>query len=282
MAYLGCHISTSGGVHLSPERGKNLGCDAMQIFTANQRRWTNPKLKENFITEYHIQLEKNGIHTVVSHDSYLINLGSPDKEKLEKSRNAFIEEIERTDLLKIPFLVFHPGSHLGTGEDFCIKTIAESLNYTIESTPNSKTTLLIETTAGQGTNVGNKFEHLRDIIDLCQYPDKLGICLDTCHVFAAGYDIISEEKYIDTFNKLNDIVGLDRLKVFHLNDSKKKFGSKVDRHEILGKGFLGWEPFFRLVKDERFVDKPMLLETPGGDENYAREIAELKKQISKN
>ena len=117
---------------------------------------------------------------------------------------------------------------------------------------------------------------------MCQYPDKLGICLDTCHVFAAGYDIISEEKYIDTFNKLDDIVGLDRLKVFHLNDSKKKFGSKVDRHEILGKGFLGWEPFFRLVKDERFVDKPMLLETPGGDENYAREIAELKKQISKN
>ncbi|MCK4715468.1 MAG: deoxyribonuclease IV, partial [Candidatus Marinimicrobia bacterium] len=172
--------------------------------------------------------------------------------------------------------VFHPGSHMSNGDDAALHTIAESLDYCIEKVPDTDVSLLLEITAGQGSNVGYKFEHLRTIIDRSQYPSRLGVCFDTCHAFAAGYNIVDEADYKDTFQKFDDIIGLDRLKVFHLNDSKKSLGSRVDRHHQLGEGFMGLEVFYRLVNDERFANLPMILETPGDEEHYTREIQILK------
>ena len=276
MGLIGCHISISGGIEKSPGRGREFGCDAMQIFTANQRQWksrpVSGETKANFVSG----LSTYKIQEVVAHNNYLTNLGSPDPEKLEKSRMSFLQELERCDFLEIPYVVFHPGSHMGKGEDFCLQQIAESLDCVIEQKGEVETTLLLETTAGQGTNVGYKFEHLHNIIELCSYPEKIGVCLDTCHIFAAGYEIISEKAYQDTFQKFDDIIGLERLKVFHLNDSKHPLGSKKDRHNNLGQGYIGWEPFFRLMNDERFADCLMLLETPKGDEFYAGEIEKLR------
>ncbi|NLA22418.1 MAG: deoxyribonuclease IV, partial [Candidatus Marinimicrobia bacterium] len=223
----------------------------------------------------------NKIAMVIAHDSYLINLASPEPVKLAMSRKAFIEEIRRSQALKIPYIVFHPGSHMGAGVDFALRKIAESLDYAIEKTPDCRPMFLLETTAGQGTNVGNTFEELRQIIDYSAHPERLGICFDTCHAYAAGYDLVSPAKYDETFARFDDVIGLSRLKCFHLNDSKKPLGSRVDRHANLGDGFLGWEVFYRLINDDRFGNLPMILETPGGDENFAKEIASLKKALEK-
>lgn len=276
MALIGCHVSIGGGVQNAPERGKTLGCDAMQIFTANQMQWKGAPISAESRDKYISEISENDIKMVISHDSYLINLGSPEPVKLAMSRKAFIEEIERSTFLKIPHIVFHPGSHMGKGDDAALQTIAESLDYCMEKVPGSDVSLLLEITAGQGTNVGYKFEHLRTIIDRSQYPSRLGVCFDTCHAFAAGYDIVNEAGYNETFQKFDDIIGLDRLKVFHLNDSKKPLGSRVDRHHRLGEGFMGWEVFYRLVNDERFANLPMILETPGDEEHYGGEIQLLK------
>lgn len=281
MPFIGCHISTTGGVENSPYRGRELGCDAMQIFTSNQMQWKSRPISDSSRENFLEGLRSNNIKQVVSHDSYLINLGSPDFDKLEKSRKAFAEEMDRSEFLQIPYVVFHPGSHLGKGEDYCLKTIAESINLVTESKNSYNLMLLLEITAGQGSNVGYRFEHLRTIIDRCDYPQKIGVCYDTCHAYAAGYDIVSEEAYEKTLKEFDEIIGLDRLKVFHLNDSKRELGSKRDRHECLGKGYIGWEPFFRITNDERFANLSMVLETPGGDENYAKEIAKLKANLKK-
>jgi deoxyribonuclease-4 len=276
MPLIGCHVSIGGGVQNAPERGKTLGCDAMQIFTANQMQWKGAPISAESRDKYISEICENDIKMVISHDSYLINLGSPEPVKLAMSRKAFIEEIERSTFLKIPYIVFHPGSHMGKGDDAALQTIAESLDYCMEEVPGSDVSLLLEITAGQGTNMGYKFEHLRAIIDRSQHPDRLGICFDTCHAFAAGYNIVEEAGYNDTFQKFDDIIGLDRLQVFHLNDSKKPVGSRVDRHHRLGEGFMGWEVFYRLVNDERFANLPMILETPGDEKHYSREIQLLK------
>ena len=277
MPLIGCHVSTAGGVENAPQRGKELGCDAMQIFTSNQMQWKGSSISSESREKFINGLENSRVQQVVAHDSYLINLGSPDSEKLKKSRKAFLEEIQRSTFLEIPYIIFHPGSHMGKGEDYALKVIAESLDYSIESRPDSKVEFLLENTAGQGTNVGYSFEHLKIIIDQSKYPDRLGVCYDTCHGFTAGYDIVSEEASNRTFDEFDRIIGLDRLHVFHFNDSKRVLGSRIDRHECLGKGQIGWEPFYRLVNDPRFSDLPMILETPGGDENFAREIAALKR-----
>ncbi len=276
MPLIGCHVSIAGGVENAPIHGGELGCEAIQIFTANQMQWRGSPISEESRSKYFEGLKKYRIRQIVTHDSYLINLGSPDPAKLAKSRKAFIDEMDRSEFLDIPYIIFHPGSHMGRGDDYALKTIAESLNYAIESRTNYKSILLLENTAGQGSNVGYKFEQLRSIIDQCSYPERLGVCFDTCHAFAAGYDVVSEEKYRETFKKFDEIIGLDRLRVFHINDSKREPGSRIDRHACLGEGLIGWEFFQRLVNDEQFNELPMILETPGGNEVFAREIEELK------
>jgi len=281
MPLIGCHISTDGGIELAPERGRSLGCDSMQIFTANQMQWKGAPISQESCDLYLEGLNKNKINTVVSHDSYLINLSSPESVKLAMSRKAFTEEIQRCTLLKIPYLVFHPGSHMGKGDDYALQKIAESLDYCLAKVPDSNVTLLLEITAGQGTNVGFAFEQLQSIIDQSSQPEMMGVCFDTCHAYAAGYDIVAGSGYRDTFRKFDDIIGLKRLRVFHLNDSTKPLGSRIDRHHQIGRGFIGVEPFIRLINDERFSDLPMILETPGEDEHYAREIQLLKETIAK-
>ncbi len=279
MPAIGCHVSIAGGIENSPQRAHDFNCDALQIFTANQRQWHSAPITLESQKTFLAELNHYQLNPVVTHDSYLINLASPDPKKLKLSRQAFLAELQRSDFLKIPYIVFHPGSHMGKGDAYGWKMIAESLDWAIESKQDLQATLLLEITAGQGTNVGYRFEHLQRIIAICTYPEKLGICFDTCHAFGAGYDIRTPDSYQDTFQKLGDRVGLERLKVFHLNDTKKPLGSRRDRHANLGEGYLGWQPFFRLINDERFSEHTMLLETPNGVNYYPREIKKLKANI---
>ncbi len=279
MGIIGCHVSISGGVENAPKRAVDLNCDTFQIFTANQMQWKAAPITKDSRDSYLSEITKYNYHNVISHDSYLVNLGSPDPKKLAMSRQTFIEEIQRSTSLNIPYIVFHPGSHMGKGEDFALRTIAESLDLCIEAVPNSTITLLLENTAGQGTNVGYTFEHLKTIIEKSSHPDRLGVCFDTCHAFSSGYDLATESGYTDTFEQFDDIIGFAHLKVFHINDSKKTLGSRVDRHHQLGEGFIGMETFFRLINDNRFMKLPMILETPGDDAHYAREIKLLKDVI---
>lgn len=273
----GAHVSIAGGIFHAPERGERLGCDAIQIFTKNQMQWASPPLKAKDIEKFKENLATHRPGSVITHDSYLINLGSPEEEKLEKSRTAFLDEIQRCDLLGIPYLVFHPGAHTGAGEQFALDSIAESLNWAHAETSEAEVVTLVEITAGQGTNVGYSFEHLKEIIEKVHNQRRIGICIDTCHMFTAGYDIRSRSAYEQTWKEFESVVGLEWLKAFHLNDSKKEFASRVDRHENLGHGYLGLEPFRLLVNDERFEGLPMVLETPGGDKWYRKNLQILRK-----
>ena len=221
-------------------------------------------------------IKECGIQATVSHDSYLINLGSHDPVTLQKSLDAFADEIERCEQLGIPFLVFHPGSHVGAGEAAGLQRIVDSLNAVLGQKPKYRTRVLLENTAGQGSNLGYRFEQLGEILAKTENPKRLGVCLDTCHLFASGYDLRTRSTYEATFREFDAIVGLGRVKVFHLNDSKKSLGSRVDRHENIGKGELGLEPFRFLLNDPRFAGLPMLLETPGGDEAYRIDLTTLR------
>ncbi len=255
----------AGGVEYAPLSGQKVGCAAMQIFTKNSNQWQAKPLDEKSITAYRRNLAGSGITFVASHDSYLINMGSPDAAMREKSLNAFVDEIERAALLGIGHLVFHPGSHMKAGEEEGLIHVADCMNEAIKRTPKQAgVTLTIETTAGQGTNLGYKFEHIGFLIERVKDKKRVGVCFDTCHVFAAGYELRTEEGYKATWKEFDRIIGLDHLKMFHINDSKKDLGSRVDRHEQLGKGFLGEKPFELLVNDKRFVNTPMVLETPKG------------------
>ncbi|MBI3793177.1 MAG: deoxyribonuclease IV [Nitrospinae bacterium] len=259
----GAHMPIGGGVENAPLSGKKTGCAVMQIFTKNSNQWKAKNLEPSSVEKYLKNLGESGIKAVASHDSYLINLGSPNPVLREKSLAAFIDEIERAALLKIPFLVFHPGSHLGSGEEAGLDAVAECMNKAISATKKHPDVMLvIETTAGQGTNLGYKFEHIARLIDGVKDQGRVGVCLDTCHVFAAGYDIRTEAGYKKTFAEFDRIIGLDKLVFFHVNDSKKDFGSRVDRHEHIGKGFIGEKAFELLVNDKRFFKIPMALETP--------------------
>ncbi len=255
-------MSIEGGVFNAPLRGKEIGCDVIQIFTKNNNQWKSKKITDKEITAFKENLIKTGIKAVASHDAYLINLASPNKDVYKKSLIAFYDEMERAEKLGLPYLVFHPGAHLGEGEDIGIKRIAESINLHLSKKSGTNVMLLLETTAGQGTNIGWRFEQLSEIINLVEQKEKMGVCVDTCHIFAAGYDITTEEGYTKTFDEFDRIIGLKRLKLFHLNDSKKGYGSRVDRHEHIGKGKLGLNAFKMLLNDERFKDIPMILETP--------------------
>jgi deoxyribonuclease IV len=263
---LGAHMSISGGVHTAFERGKRVGCTTMQIFAKNNTQWKGKPLTSDAIASYKIEAKKTRIQPVVVHSSYLINLCARDKTVLKKSRIAFLDELQRCRLLGIPYLVFHPGSHVGQGEQEGLRIIAESLNIIHERTKGYRVKSVVEVTAGQGSNLGYRFEQIRELIDLTDNKNRMGVCLDTCHVFAAGYDISTEEGYEKTIRDFDDIIGLKRLKVIHLNDSKKALGLRLDRHEHIGKGKIGDTGFRLIMNDKRFEHIPKILETPKGED----------------
>ena len=275
MKYLGAHVSASGGVENAPVNAREIGAKAFALFTKNQRQWVSAPLTAKSIELFRENCLKYGFKPqhILPHDSYLINLGHPEKEPLEKSRAAFLDEMQRCEQLGLDRLNFHPGSHLGQiSEEESLKIIAESINITLEKTKG--VTAVIENTSGQGSNLGYKFEHIRYIIDHVEDKSRVGVCLDTCHTYTAGYDILSPEGYESTFIKFDEIVGFQFLKGMHINDSMKALGSRVDRHDNIGKGFLGHELFKRLMNDPRFDDIPLILETPE-ESVWAEEIALL-------
>ena len=263
---LGAHTSISGGVSAAVDLAGRLGFTAMQIFTKNNNRWYSKNLGDMEIENFRNRLTNSNIKFVVAHDSYLINLCAKELEMLNKSRDSFIDEINRCELLGIPHLNFHPGAHLGSGEEEGIKLIAESINLAHSRTNGYKVTCMIETTAGQGTAIGYRFEHLRKIIDLVDDKNRVTVCIDTAHIFAAGYDIKNVTNYKQVIKDFDSIIGLDYLKCIHLNDSKKPLGSRVDRHEHIGKGYIGLEGFTNIINDKRIEQVPKILETPKGKE----------------
>jgi len=262
LKFVGAHVSAAGGVSKAPLNAKEIGAKAFALFTKNQRQWRAKPLTEEEIKKFRENLKKVGISPqhVLPHDSYLINLGHPEKEKRLKSLRAFIDEIERCYQLGLRYINFHPGSHLRRiSEDDCLKLVAESVNEAIERTKD--VVLVIENTAGQGSNVGYRFEHLARIIELVEKKDRIGVCLDTCHLFAAGYDIRTEKSYLRTMEEFESTIGLRYLKGMHLNDAKSTLGSRVDRHHSIGKGNIGLEAFRFIMNDPRLDGIPLILET---------------------
>jgi len=263
---LGAHMSTSGGVHTAVDRATSIGCTALQVFTKNNNQWSAKPLTDEDIQNYKRKIAEASIAPVVAHDSYLINLCAMNPEILKKSRIAFIDELTRCEQLGIQLLNFHPGAHGGAGEEEGIKKIIESLNIAHSETKGFNVLSVVEATAGQGTAVGYKFEHLEKIINGVDEPKRMAVCIDTCHIFAAGYELRTEEGYAKTFREFDDIVGIGRLAAFHVNDSKKGFGAHVDRHEHIGKGMIGTQGFAFLMNDERFNHIPKILETPKSED----------------
>ena len=259
-------MSIAGGVHTAIERAARIGCTTLQLFVKNNNQWLGKPLSEDDVATYKELLLKSTLAPVAAHDTYLINLCAVDGEILKKSRATLKDELERCERLGIDYLNFHPGSHMGAGEADGIKRIAESLNAIHEETKGYRVRSVLETTAGQGTAIGYRFEHLREIIDRVEAIDRMAVCIDTCHIHAAGYDIVSEKGYEETFRTFDAIVGLDRLVMFHVNDSKRERGSRVDRHEHIGRGTIGKKGFSHLMNDKRFGAIPKILETPKGPE----------------
>ncbi len=262
MKYIGAHVSASGGVYNAPLNALKIGAKAFALFTKNQRRWVSKPLEQKSIEKFKENLQLANIKPkhVLPHDSYLINLGHPDEEKREKSLSAFIDEIKRCDLLGLNKLNFHPGSHLKEiSEEECLDLIAISMNKAIKETKNIS--LVIENTAGQGSNLGYKFEHLAYIISKIEDKSRVGVCIDTCHMFTAGYDLRSHEAYSKTWDDFDKIVGFEYLQGMHINDSKPDLGSRVDRHDSIGKGKIGLNAFKFIMNDKRMDDIPLILET---------------------
>ena len=260
---LGAHMSVQGGIHRAFERGECVGCKTIQIFTRNPNRWAARPLAVDEISQYGEKESETGIFPVIAHDSYLPNLGSPDDDLWKRSLQALYDEMIRCEQLGIPYLVMHPGAHMGSGEEEGLTRIATALSL-LRAGVCDHPMVLLETTAGSGTVLGNSFEQLAQLVEQADGGERLGVCFDTCHAFAAGYELRTREAFDATFEVFDRIIGLDRLKAFHLNDSKKDLGSHVDRHEHIGKGLLGLEPFRMLLNDPRFQRHPMVLETPKG------------------
>ncbi|RKY88179.1 deoxyribonuclease IV [candidate division KSB1 bacterium] len=281
---LGAHMSIAGGVDKSIERGYSIGCSSIQIFTKSNNQWKAKELKDDEILRFKQNRVKYHINPIVAHDSYLINLAANRKEVLKKSIESFFIEMERCELLNIPYLVMHPGAHLGAGEDEGMKVLIDSFNQLLERSKGFKVIICLETTAGQGTNLGYRFEHIARIIDSVMDKNRFGCCYDTAHTFAAGYDIRDEKAYNKTMKEFDEVIGMEKLKVIHLNDSKKELGSKIDRHEHIGKGFLGLEAFRFIMNDERFVNIPKILETPKGPDmkEDIENLAVLKSLVEKS
>ena len=261
---LGAHMSIAGGVGNALLDGKKVDCDAIQIFTKSSRQWAAKPYTKEEIAQFHANRKETGIASVVAHDSYLLNLGSPDAGLRKRSVAGFIDELERCEVLGVTNLIAHPGAHVGAGEAEGIKTIAKSLDEVHKACPGYKAKVTLEITAGQGSNLGYRFEQIGAIFDATKEDDRLRVCFDTEHAFAAGYDFRTKDGYERTFSEFNGAIGLERLAAFHLNDSKKEFHSRVDRHEHIGKGFIGVEAFRLLMNDKRFWGLPMCLETPKG------------------
>jgi deoxyribonuclease-4 len=260
--YIGAHVSAAGGVENAPVRAQEIGANAFALFTKNQRQWKAKPLEAESISLFKQRCKELGFSSeqILPHDSYLINLGAPDPEKLEKSRAAFIDEMERCELLGLTLLNFHPGSHLKQcSEEECLATIAESINLAHKAVPN--VIAVIENTAGQGTNLGWRFEHLASIIEQVEDKSRVGICIDTCHTFAAGYDLRTQDAFNQTFDEFDRIVGMHYLRAMHINDSKVELGKRVDRHHSLGEGHIGWDCFKYIAQDRRFDGIPLILET---------------------
>lgn len=274
MKYIGPHVSASGGVEYAPVNAKEVGATAFALFTRNQRQWVSKPLSEQSIALFKQRCEEYGYdaHYILPHDSYLINLGHPQEEGLEKSRAAFYDEMHRCEQLGLTMLNFHPGSHLNEfSADDCLARIAESINIALDKTQG--VTAVIENTAGQGSNMGFSFYHLAQIIDQVEDKSRVGVCLDTCHTYSAGYDI--RDNYDAVWTEFGEVVGYEYLRAIHLNDTKKALGSRVDRHESIGLGLLGIDFFRRFMQDPRFDNIPLILETPD-EARWTEEIQLLK------
>lgn len=277
MKFIGAHVSIAGGVENAPINAMNIGANAFGMFVKNQRQWSAKPIDDKSISKFKENLQKAQIlpEHVLVHNSYLINLGSNDKHKRQKSIDAFLDEINRVNALGLKLINFHPGSHLNeiTTEE-CLKNISNSINYLLKNTQN--VTLIIENTAGQGSNLGFDFYHLAYLVQNCIDKERIGVCIDTCHLFSAGYDIRSKDEYKKTFDKFDEIIGKKFLKAMHINDSKTKLGSKKDRHESIGKGSIGIDGFLNLMKDDISDDIPLILETID-DSIWDQEINLLRK-----
>ena len=263
---LGAHMSIAGGVDNAVLQGKEVGCDTVQLFTKSSRQWVSKPLGKDEIARFHRAKKETGLNTVVAHDSYLYNFAAPDDVLRKKSVAGLIDEMERCEALGVMYLIAHPGAHVGSGEEAGIQTIAKSIDEMHSACPGYETKLAIEITAGQGSNLGYRFQQVRQIIDASKNSDQLRVCFDTEHAFAAGYDLRTTEGYERTFAEFEETIGLEILVAFHLNDAKKDLGCRVDRHEHIGKGFIGLEAFRLLMNDKRFWGLPMCLETPKSDD----------------
>ena len=282
MPLFGAHLSIAGGHYRALEIAHKYDCEALQVFTKNSNQWNAKELTEADIGLFQDTLGRTRVRALLAHDSYLINLASPDKTLFRRSVEAFVVEVQRAERLGLHYLVTHPGAHVGCGEEAGLARVATALNEVHRRCPGYRVQVLLETTAGQGSCLGHRFEHLAAILEQVAETKRVGVCFDTCHVFAAGYPLAPESAYRATMRQFDRVIGLDRLKAFHMNDSLKPLGSRVDRHAHIGRGCLGLEPFRLLINDRRFRRHPMLLETPkeGGRRDMDRiNLRTLRRQV---
>jgi deoxyribonuclease IV len=280
MPLFGAHMSVAGGCHRALEIARDHQCDTVQLFTKNASQWKAPELSDEDVQIFRRTLRQTRLRYATAHDSYLINLASPDDTLYRRSVEAFVVELQRAERLGLSYVVTHPGAHVGSGEEAGLARIASAIDEVHRRSPGYRVKILLETTAGQGTTLGWRFEHLARILELVADPKRLAVCFDTCHVFAAGYALFPKSEYQATIREFDRVIGLKRLRLFHLNDSLKSLGCRVDRHAHIGRGCLGLEPFRLLVNDPRFHDRPMILETPkeekGNDDMDAVNLAVLR------
>jgi len=277
MPLLGAHMSIAGHPHKALLRGRETGCQVIQIFTRHRMKWSARKLSKREIDDFYRIRKETSITPMAIHNSYLINLASPNPDARRRSLSLLMDEMEWAELLQIPYVVMHPGSHMGDGEKVGLERVAEAINMIHDRTEDYRVKILLETTAGQGTNLGYRFEHLAEILEQTESRERLGVCFDTCHVFAAGYDFRTEEAYRQLLRAFDKIIGLELLKLFHINDSKTRLGSKIDRHDHPGDGFIGLQPFSFFLNDPMFTDLSFLIETPKGinENGIDRDIVNL-------
>lgn len=273
---LGAHVSTAGGIHNAIKNGTDLDCEAIQIFLRNPNQWQGKQPTDAIYEKFRTAWAEAGLAEVIVHDIHLSNLASPKPDVLAKSSQAFREQMELAHVLGLRYIVTHLGAHLGEGEAFGLKRLTKSFDRLFETAEAPDVIVLLETTAGQGTNLGYCFEHIRDVIGMSKYPDRFGVCFDTCHVFAAGYDIRTEADCSKTFSQFDDTVGLNRLKAFHLNDAKSTYQSRVDRHEHIGEGNIGVPAFAYILNDPRFAAIPLIIETPEMKTMHAMNLSTLR------
>ena len=273
---LGAHMSMAGGFHKAVERGQEVGCQCVLVFVKNSNRWTAPDLTDDDVEHLSAAMIESGLRYLIAHSSYLINLASPDRALWKKSLDALVVELQRATRLEIPYVVLHPGAYTSSSEEAGLQRVIRALDEVQRQTRDWSATCLLENTAGQGTCLGWRFEQLATVLDGVQAPGRLGVCFDTCHAFAAGYPLASESEYRQTMRQLQQLVGIDRIKAVHVNDSKRERGSRVDRHEHIGKGQLGITAFARVVNDRRFRQVPMYLETPKGTDSRTAKPWDVK------